>query len=171
MEFLFDYGLFLAKIATVVVSIIAILVVAKAVGGKSANAKGELEVTNLTEQYKDTVAELEHHLFDDAELKARAKAEKKSAKVVEKTKQKEVKQAAKSGDLKLTRDARLFVLDFKGSIDAKEVASLREEVSAILAIAVEGMKFLFALKVVAVWSTAMALLHHNWIVYVMLILP
>ncbi|MGF1807699.1 protease SohB, partial [Aliivibrio sifiae] len=54
MEFLFDYGLFLAKIATVVVSIIAILVVAKAVSGKSAGAKGELEVSNLTEQYKDT---------------------------------------------------------------------------------------------------------------------
>lgn len=80
MEFLFDYGLFLAKIATVVVSIIAILVIAKAVGGKSAGAKGELEISNLTEQYKDTVAELEHHLFDDSELKARAKAEKKHIK-------------------------------------------------------------------------------------------
>lgn len=86
MEFLFDYGLFLAKIATVVVSIIAILVAAKAVGGKSTGAKGELEVTNLTEQYKDTVVELEHHLFDDAELKARAKAEKKAEKETEKAK-------------------------------------------------------------------------------------
>ena len=90
MEFLFDYGLFLAKIATVVVSIIAILIAAKAVGGNSSASKGELEVTNLTEQYKSTIEELEHHLFDDAELKARAKAEKKTAKEAEKAKQKAV---------------------------------------------------------------------------------
>ncbi|MGR6839994.1 protease SohB [Aliivibrio wodanis] len=146
MEFLFDYGLFLAKIATVIVSIIAILVAVKAVGGKSAAAKGELEITNLTEQYKETVTELEHHLFDEAELKARAKAEKKADKETEKAKQKEVKQAAKSGELTLTRDARLFVLDFNGSIDAKEVAGLREEVSAILAVAVEGDEVLLRLE-------------------------
>ncbi|MUJ37830.1 protease SohB [Aliivibrio fischeri] len=146
MEFLFDYGLFLAKIATVVVSIIAILVAVKAVGGKSTGAKGELEVTNLTEQYKDTVVELEHHLFDDAELKARAKAEKKAEKETEKAKQKEIKQAAKSGELELKRDARLFVLDFNGSIDAKEVAALREEVSAILAVAIEGDEVLLRLE-------------------------
>lgn len=146
MEFLFDYGLFLAKIATVVVSIIAILIAAKAVGGKSAGAKGELEVTNLTEQYKDTVVELEHHLFDDAELKARTKAEKKADKEAEKAKQKEIKQAAKSGELELKRDARLFVLDFNGSIDAKEVAALREEVSAILAVAIEGDEVLLRLE-------------------------
>lgn len=146
MEFLFDYGLFLAKIATVVVSIIAILVAAKAVSGKSTGAKGELEVTNLTEQYKETVADLEYHLFDDAELKARDKAEKKADKEAEKAKQKEIKQAAKAGTLELKRDARLFVLDFKGSIDAKEVAGLREEVSAILAIAVEGDEVLLRLE-------------------------
>ena len=35
LEFLLDYGLFLAKIVTVVVAIVAILVLAKAVGGKS----------------------------------------------------------------------------------------------------------------------------------------
>ncbi|MUK26137.1 protease SohB [Aliivibrio fischeri] len=146
MEFLFDYGLFLAKIATVVVSIIAILIAAKAVGGKSAGAKGELEVTNLTEQYKDTVIELEHHLFDDVELKARTKAEKKADKEAEKAKQKEIKQAAKAGELELKRDARLFVLDFNGSIDAKEVAALREEVSAILAVAIEGDEVLLRLE-------------------------
>ncbi len=138
MEFLFDYGLFLAKIATVVVSIIAILIVAKAVGSKSSSSKGELEVTNLTKQYKATIEELENYLFDDAELKARIKSDKKEKKEANKAKQKEVKEAVKAETLELTRDARLFVLDFKGSIDAKEVMSLREEVTAILAVAVQG---------------------------------
>ena len=146
LEFLFDYGLFLAKVATVVVAIVGILVLAKALNGKHGAAKGELEITDLTEQYKDTVSQLETHLYDDALLKARHKAEKKDEKEKEKARQNEVKKAAKSGDLKVEREPRLFVLDFKGSIDAKEVASLREEVSSILAIAIEGDEVMVRLE-------------------------
>ena len=80
MEFLLDYGLFLAKIATVVIAIIAILVIAKSVGGKSSAIKGELEITNLSEHHKQTIEQLEHHLHDDAFIKARDKAEKKAEK-------------------------------------------------------------------------------------------
>ncbi len=80
MEFLLDYGLFLAKIVTVVVAIVALLVIVKSVGGRSGGAKGELEITNLTEQRKQTVEQLEHHLHDEAFIKARDKAEKKAEK-------------------------------------------------------------------------------------------
>ncbi|MCW8334664.1 protease SohB [Vibrio sp. DBSS07] len=146
LEFLLDYGLFLAKIATVVVAIIAILVIAKAVSGKSGAAKGELEITNLTEQHKQTVEQLEHHLHDEAFIKARDKAEKKSEKEQSKSREKEIKKAAKDGDLDSKREPHLFVLDFNGSIDAKEVASLREEVTAILAVAREGDEVLLRLE-------------------------
>ncbi len=146
LEFLLDYGLFLAKIATVVIAIVAILVIAKAVGSKQAGAKGELEITDLSEQYKNTVSQLEHHLHDDTFLKARAKNEKKAEKEKQKTREKEVKQAAKSGDLQATHEPHLFVLDFNGSIDAKEVASLREEVTAVLAVAKEGDEVLLRLE-------------------------
>ncbi|GLT17944.1 protease SohB [Vibrio zhanjiangensis] len=146
MEFLLDYGLFLAKIVTVVVAVVALLVVAKAVGGKSGAAKGELEITNLTEQHKETVEQLEHHLHDSAFLKARDKAEKKQEKEKLKTREKEVKQASKEGDLEGKREPHLFVLDFKGSIDAKEVSSLREEVTAILSVAKEGDEVLLRLE-------------------------
>lgn len=146
MEFLLDYGLFLAKIVTVVVAVVALLVVAKAVGGKSGAAKGELEITNLTEQHKETVEQLEHHLHDSAFLKARDKAEKKQEKEKLKAREKEVKQASKEGDLEGKREPHLFVLDFKGSIDAKEVSSLREEVTAILSVAKEGDEVLLRLE-------------------------
>ncbi|KJY90719.1 peptidase [Vibrio neptunius] len=146
MEFLLDYGLFLAKIVTVVVAVIAILVIAKAVGGKNGAAKGELEITNLTDQHKNTVEQLEHHLHDSAFLKARDKADKKQEKEKTKAREKEVKQASKDGDLDSKREPHLFVLDFKGSIDAKEVASLREEVTAILAVAREGDEVLLRLE-------------------------
>ncbi|MGD8109054.1 protease SohB [Vibrio sp. TRT 21S02] len=146
MEFLLDYGLFLAKIVTVVVALVAILVIAKAVSGKSGGAKGELEITNLTEAHKQTVEQLEHHLHDEAFIKARDKAEKKSEKEKNKAREKEIKQASKEGALDSKREPHLFVLDFNGSIDAKEVAALREEVTAILAVAREGDEVLLRLE-------------------------
>ncbi|MGF1694862.1 protease SohB [Vibrio lamellibrachiae] len=146
LEFLLDYGLFLAKIATVVVAIIAILVIAKAVSGKGSGTKGELEITNLTEQHKERVEQLEHHLHDEAFLKARDKAEKKSEKEKTKSREKDIKKAVKEGELDSKREPHLFVLDFNGSIDAKEVASLREEVTAILAVAREGDEVLLRLE-------------------------
>ncbi|QXO18244.1 MULTISPECIES: protease SohB [Vibrio] len=146
MEFLLDYGLFLAKIATVVVAIVAVLVIVKSSGGRQSSAKGELEVTNLTEQHKQTVEQLESHLHDDAFLKARHKADKKSEKEKAKARGKEIKKAAKSGELEAKHEPHLFVLDFHGSIDAKEVAALREEVTAILAVAKPGDEVLLRLE-------------------------
>ncbi len=146
MEFVLDYGLFLAKVVTFVVAIVVLLILIKSVGGKSAASKGELEVTDLTEQHKQTVADLEQHLHDDAFLKARHKAEKKEEKEKNKSREKEVKKAAKEGELDSQREPHLFVLDFDGSIDAKEVASLREEITAVLAVAKEGDEVLLRLE-------------------------
>ncbi|EPO0010304.1 protease SohB [Vibrio alginolyticus] len=146
MEFLLDYGLFLAKIITVVAAIIVLLIIAKSAGGKSGAAKGELEITNLSEQHKQSVEQLEHHLHDDAFIKARDKAVKKEKKEKNKSREKEIKQASKDGSLDSKREPHLFVLDFNGSIDAKEVASLREEITAILAVAREGDEVLLRLE-------------------------
>ncbi|MGI3037533.1 protease SohB [Vibrio diabolicus] len=146
MEFLLDYGLFLAKIITVVAAIIVLLIIAKSAGGKSDAAKGELEITNLSEQHKQSVEQLEHHLHDDAFIKARDKAVKKEEKEKNKSREKEIKQASKDGSLDSKREPHLFVLDFNGSIDAKEVASLREEITAILAVAREGDEVLLRLE-------------------------
>ncbi|NAW81976.1 protease SohB [Vibrio sp. V43_P6S15P86] len=146
MEFLLDYGLFLAKIITVVAAIIVLLIIAKSAGGKSGAVKGELEITNLSEQHKQSVEQLEHHLHDDAFIKARDKAVKKEEKEKNKSREKEIKQASKDGSLDSKREPHLFVLDFNGSIDAKEVASLREEITAILAVAREGDEVLLRLE-------------------------
>ncbi|MFZ3462912.1 protease SohB [Vibrio harveyi] len=146
MEFLLDYGLFLAKIVTVVAAVIVLLIIAKSVSGKSGAAKGELEVTNLSERHKDAVEQLEHHLHDDAFIKARDKAVKKEEKEKNKSREKEIKQASKEGSLDSKREPHLFVLDFNGSIDAKEVGSLREEITAVLAVAREGDEVLLRLE-------------------------
>ncbi|EHU5195337.1 protease SohB [Vibrio vulnificus] len=146
MEFLLDYGLFLAKVVTFIVAIVVLLVLAKSLSSKSSATKGELEITNLSEQHKQTIEHLEHYLHDDAYLKARDKAAKKEEKEKDKQREKEVKKAAKEGTLDHKREPHLFVLDFNGSIDAKEVKSLREEITAILAVAGEGDEVLLRLE-------------------------
>jgi serine protease SohB len=146
LEFLFDYGLFLAKIATVVVAIAAVIVIVKSAKSHTPAVKGELELVDLTERHKHTVARMENQLFDDAAMKVRKKAEKKTEKAKQKSAEKEAKKAAKQGQLDVKREPHLFVLDFHGSIDAKEVTSLREEVTAILAVAQVGDEVLLRLE-------------------------
>lgn len=146
MEFLLDYGLFFAKIATIVIAIVVLLVLAKAVNGKQNRTKGELEITDLSQSYKQNIEQLEHHLHDAAFIKARDKAENKAEKEKNKAREKEIKKAEKEKQLDTKREPHLFVLDFHGSIDAKEVASLREEVTAIISVAREGDEVLLRLE-------------------------
>jgi serine protease SohB len=131
LEFLYEYGLFLAKAITFVLAVAAIVVVIAGAAVKQQHKKGELDITDLSEQFSETEEDIIHALLDKDELKEKEKADKKQAK----EKAKADKKAAKSGDDKADAKAHVFVVDFNGSIDAKEVSSLREEVTAILSVA------------------------------------
>lgn len=146
LEFLLDYGLFLAKIVTFVVAVIALIIGIKTLGGKGANSSGELKVTDLCEKIDNTISQLEAHIHDEAYLKARHKSEAKAEKEKLKQEAKQAKKAAKSGELTSQRKPHLFVLDFNGSIDAKEVSSLREEITAILSVAKSDDEVLLRLE-------------------------
>jgi serine protease SohB len=153
LEFLYEYGLFLAKAITFVVAVIAIIAALAATAIKQKHKKGELEITDLSEHFEDVEHEVIHHLLTKEELKKKEKDEKVKAKEEAKAKKiaaKAEKKAAKNKDNKNaaeTNDSendktvddktkpRLFVVDFNGSIDAKEVSSLREEITAILTVA------------------------------------
>lgn len=117
--------MFLAKAVTIVVAIVAVIVVVLASTVKHKSDKGELRITNLSEELE----ELKHGLKEELLSKKQFKAYEKQLKAEEKAKDK----AADD-----TSTGKVFVIDFKGSIDAAEVASLREEISAILAIAEKG---------------------------------
>ena len=123
MEFLYEYGLFLAKTITFVVAFIAIVVTITATAVKQKTKKGELEITDLSEHFEEVEEDVIHHLLTKEELKEKAKQDKKAEKEKKKQKPEDEKKS------------RLFVLDFNGSIDAKEVSGLREEVTALLTVA------------------------------------
>ncbi len=136
MEFLYEYGLFLAKAITFVLAFAAIIAVIASSAIKQGGKKGELEITDISEQLKDIEEEITHHLLTKEQLKAKEKADKKLAKEKAKAEKTAAKSKAESSDdSEDDHEAKIFVVDFKGSIDAKEVTSLREEVTAILSVA------------------------------------
>ena len=124
MELLSEYGLFLAKIVTVVLAIAAIAAIIVNVAQRNKRQRGELRVNNISEQYKEMKEELAAALMDSHQQKQWHKAQKKKHKQEAK---------AKLGEVATDSKPRVWVLDFKGSMDAHEVNSLREEITAVLA--------------------------------------
>ncbi|WNY81059.1 protease SohB [Cronobacter dublinensis] len=131
MNLFAEYGLFLAKIVTVVVAIaIVITLIANLTQRKKAQ-RGELRVTRLGEEYKEMKEEVAAALLDPHQHKQWHKNQKKK----NKQEAKAAKARAKRGESAPPGKPTLYVLDFKGSIDAHEVSALREEVTAVLAVA------------------------------------
>ena len=124
MELLSEYGLFLAKIVTVVLAIAAIAAIIVNVAQRNKRQRGELRVNNLSEQYKEMKEELAAALMDTHQQKQWHKAQKKK----HKQEAKAAKAKAKLGEVATDSKPRVWVLDFKGSMDAHEVNSLREEI-------------------------------------------
>ena len=120
-QFLAEYGLFLLKVITILAAIVVAIVAATAAGRKAAHEG--LEVENLNSSFKSLADTLRAATLSKDEQKQAAKDRKKEAKAESKT---------PSGK------PRSFVIDFKGDLKASAVASLREEVSAILDVAKEG---------------------------------
>ena len=126
MEFLYEYGLFLAKAATLVIAVILIIgAIAGAAASKSKVKKGQLQLIDLSEQNQLQTNELQHELLDKKQYKRWQKEQSKHDSSAEK---------------------RLFVVDFHGSMDARETDSLREEISAILAVATVDDEVLLRLE-------------------------
>ncbi|WP_063655886.1 protease SohB [Candidatus Arsenophonus triatominarum] len=130
MEFLSSYGLFVAKIATVVVAIILISLVIFSFGQRKQSKKGDLKLIDLSEAYRQRQREMQQVKMSDAEYKVWLKTYKKQRKIEEKKQ----KSDAKVGQTTLKKPC-LFVINFKGSMNAHEVNTLREEITAILSIA------------------------------------
>nr|AAV29603.1 NT02FT1074 [synthetic construct] len=107
--------LVVAAIVIVIGSFFSLLSKAKQ---EAANlAKGRLEINEVATEYKHTKQQLLESLLEKKEYKKFLKEQKKLDKQDDKPKQK------------------IFVINFKGDIDASQVENLRNEVSAILAVA------------------------------------
>lgn len=134
MEFLADYGLFLAKAVTVVAAFGILAALIAALGQRQRHeGEGHVEVRRLNERYRNLVEALHEATLDPEYRKSMRKDEKKKRKQESKAKTKDAKKRVKENrDLEAERP-RLFVLDFHGDMRASAVEQLREEVSVLLA--------------------------------------
>jgi serine protease SohB len=130
IDFLLEYGLFLAKLATVAIIFVIVLGFIFSMARRGDNDNG-LSVENLNKRFDglgDAIREVVHG-------KERIKKDSKERRKAE-------KDLAKKG----SQRNRVFVLDFKGDIKASATSSLREEVSAVLAVATADDRILVRLE-------------------------
>jgi serine protease SohB len=126
LEFLSNYGLFLAKAVTIVVAVLFVVIGVVAAGGRhKKEVGGQIEVTFLNDEYDDHEHAIKSVILDEDQLKAEHKAEKKQQKAEKKQKKGELEDPKK----------RIYVLTFDGDVKASAVSSLREEITAILTVA------------------------------------
>lgn len=115
MEFLNTYGLFLAKLVSIIVAIFIIAAGLLAILNKGKMTQtGKLRLKKLNKTFQQYQTEIAGYLDDKKLLKKLKKGAK--------TKSKQSK-------------SRLFILDFIGDMRATAVSQLREEISAILLVA------------------------------------
>ncbi|PPI86783.1 protease SohB [Candidatus Pantoea edessiphila] len=129
MNFLLNYGLFLTKLITVIVIMFTVILIFISGTLRKKHTNGQLHITNLSEDYQQMKKDLQLAKLSLQEKKNWLKNEKKEKKKILKLE----KIATKKGEIIKSKPA-MYVIDFKGSIDAKEVDSLRREVSAILSV-------------------------------------
>ena len=140
MEFLIEYGLFLAKSVTVLVSILVVIVVIFGSTQRQKNPDvGHIEVKNLNDTLEGITHSLKSIVLNPELLKKDTKEEKKKAKDKHKTQKKDLKQGEGPRP-------RMFVVDFVGDVQASEVVNLREEITAILSVAEEQDEVLVRLE-------------------------
>ena len=142
MEFVYEYGLFLAQAVTLVAAILVVVggLVAMGQKQKADQHEGHIEIRNLNEKYKMIVDSIQGVVTDADVLKAEKKAQRKA----EKRKAKEAKKERKKSDEEgaPARRKRLYVLAFDGDMKASATDHLREEISAVLPQIGEGDELL-----------------------------
>lgn len=136
-DFIANYGLFLAKTATIVIAIgLVIGWLVNAVAHARSLKNEHLEVRNINERLEQMADTLYDKLLTKRQLKARQKQRKA-----------EHKRHTKEEKLgKQPAGKRVFVLDFDGDVRASGVGSLRDEITAILQVAEAGDEVLLRLE-------------------------
>ena len=116
MEFLAQYGMFLLKTLTLV---LALLFLFGGIFALRRKPKNDLTVTFLNKEYNHLINQMEKEILGKKHKKLKSKKKTKSS---------------------------VFVIDFNGDIKASQVESLRDEVSAILAIVGKNDEVLIRLE-------------------------
>ena len=145
MEFLFEYGLFFAKVATLLVAFVVVVsvVVGASQKNKYGEGRGHLEITPLNQQFEDLKDTMLIATTDESLQKAE---EKKLIKAKKKLLSEQKKTAKNVSESDTTKRSKVYVLNFDGNISASAVGHLREEITAVLTQATPNDEVLLKLE-------------------------
>ena len=139
MDYFIEYCLFLAKVITLVIAVIVVigaLIAFGSRGRRGANAgKGAINVIRLNDELDDMRDAMKRVIYDKDTFKHEQKLEKKKHKEEERERKLLRKASGSDEDAEEYSRKRVYVLDFNGDIQASEVESLREEITAVLSLA------------------------------------
>lgn len=131
IEFLMEYGLFLAKVATLVVAILFVIggIVSTAARQRGPRDQdGEIRVRHLNGEFDALRDGIREAILPEPARKALVKQQRKDDKA-------RAKAEKKAGAVAAEHKSRVFVLDFDGDIHASGVDALASEISALLQVA------------------------------------
>ncbi|OZN24172.1 protease SohB [Actinobacillus seminis] len=131
-DLLVGYGLFILKILTLISVVVAVILTTISLKRRNPAQSGELVIKDLSQEYENNRKKLADFYLSEEEIKQQEKARKKEEKYKAKTEKTKRKKGENVGS---ERKPHLYVLDFKGDISASETTALREEISAIIAVA------------------------------------
>lgn len=123
MEFLQEYGLFLAKAVTVLVFALGLILVFTALSQRGRSREDQLTVKHLNDRYRSMERILRLRVLGWRALRRYGRDQKRE--------RKKAAQEQKDGP-------RIYVLRFHGDLRATAVDNLREEITAILTLARPG---------------------------------
>ncbi len=133
MEFLYQFGLFLAQAITIVAAILIVAGGLVSLGNRQKpEEEGHIEIRNLNEKYRQIGDSIRHATTDEQVYKAGKKDEKKADKQKAKETKKKLKKKASEEESAEEGRHKLYVLDFDGDMKASATDNLREEISAML---------------------------------------
>ncbi|MEM7611083.1 MAG: protease SohB [Pseudomonadota bacterium] len=117
--FVGEYALFLAKVVTFLLAVFVLLAMVAGFS-KRAHHSETLRVEKLNDKFRQMTNRLRRAVSSPAAAKALKKQQKADSKARKKSE---------------AQRPRTYLIDFKGDIKASAVSSLREEISAVLAVA------------------------------------
>jgi serine protease SohB len=130
IEFLFDYGLFAAKLATFVIAILVVVVVSVGATRRVRRSmKGHIETIKVNDEIDAMQNALDAGVSDPEAFKLHFKRKRREKKLERKARLKALKQAARSdaaGEAAADTEARVYVIDFDGNLRASAVSRLRK---------------------------------------------
>lgn len=123
MDFLIEYGMFLAKALTIIISTGAVLSMVVSASQKTNRGEdnGEIEILPLNIDFEKTKNKLRIATVEESEKKIERKKIKKESK--------------NKNAFNPKSKRRVYVVNFEGNIAASAVDNLREEITAILSVA------------------------------------